>query len=133
MATICETTQRIYADKQIEYGVVVTNEYGCSGEDKFSIGNNCVSQSWFPNSFSPNGDFLNETFKPVLVNFENYGMKIYNRWGELIFETSDFNNNWDGTYQGVDCAVGVYFFSCQFITTENNVNQNVKGTVSLIR
>ncbi len=128
-----ETTQRIYADKQIEYGVVVTNEYGCSGEDKFSIGNNCVSQSWFPNSFSPNGDFLNETFKPVLVNFENYGMKIYNRWGELIFETSDFNINWDGTYQGVDCAVGVYFFSCQFITTENNVNQNVKGTVSLIR
>lgn len=48
-----ETTQRIHADKQIEYGVVVTNEYGCSGEDKFSIGNNCVSQLWFPNSFSP--------------------------------------------------------------------------------
>lgn len=128
-----ETTAIIYANKQIKYSVLVTNAEGCIGKDEFSIGNNCISSAWFPNSFTPNGDFLNETFKPVLINFEHYEMKIYNRWGELLFETNDLDNSWDGTYKGVACQAGVYFYTCQFISTENNANEYRKGTITLLR
>lgn len=128
-----ETTQKIIADKQTTYKVVVTNSDGCSGNGELTINDDCISNYWFPNSFTPNTDQLNETFKPLLVNFENYEMKIFNRWGELIFETDNIEKGWDGTYKNSICQAGVYFYISNFVSTENNKKHIIKGTITLLK
>ena len=128
-----EQTQTIAATKQTTYTVTVTNNDGCSGIDKLVIDDSCISDFWFPDSFTPNGDQLNETFKPTLINFENYEMRIFNRWGELLYKTYDYNQGWDGTYMGRICQSGVYFFVSNFKSTENNSKQLIKGTITLVK
>ena len=128
-----ETTQTIIAQKQTTYKVTITSNDGCTGKGQITINGNCISQFWFPNSFTPNTDQLNETFKPTLINFENYEMRIFNRWGELLFETTDIEKGWDGIFKGKLCQSGVYFYVSNFISTENNSKQLVKGTITLLK
>ena len=128
-----ETTQTIIAQKQTTYKVTITSNDGCTGKGQITINGNCISQFWFPNSFTPNTDQLNETFKPTLINFENYEMRIFNRWGELLFETTDIEKGWDGTFKGKLCQSGVYYYVSNFISTENNSKQLVKGTITLLK
>lgn len=70
---------------------------------------------YIPNTFTPDGDKYNQTFKPVFtsgIDYQNYSMLIYNRWGEVIFETHNLEIGWDGSYGigGLDLAVGVYTY-----------------------
>jgi gliding motility-associated-like protein len=63
-----------------------------------------------PNSFSPNGDGLNDEFKFKGVGIKSFNLLIYNRWGELMFETDNINNGWNGTLKGKEIQVGVYVY-----------------------
>ncbi len=65
---------------------------------------------YVPNTFTPDGDEYNNEFKPVisLVDLQNYDFFIFNRWGELIFESHDLDYGWDGTYNGKSVQEGVY-------------------------
>jgi gliding motility-associated-like protein len=63
-----------------------------------------------PNSFSPNGDGLNDEFKFKGVGIKSFNLLIYNRWGELMFETDNINNGWNGTLKGKEIPVGVYVY-----------------------
>ncbi len=128
-----ESTQTIKANEQITYSVVVTNADGCESGDDFTVGTECISHYHIPSGFSPNGDGLNDIFKPTLINFQDYSMSIHNRWGEAIFESNDVNVGWDGTYKGELVQSGVYLYSIRFITTENAEFQNVKGLVQVLR
>jgi len=67
----------------------------------------------FPNAFSPNGDKLNEVFRPQGNILEFLGMKIYNRWGEKIFE-GPADIGWNGTYNGNECQAGIYTWEIQY-------------------
>lgn len=86
-----------------------------------------------PNAFSPNGDGLNDVFKPVIVGypFAEY-MRIYNRWGDLVYSDYRWDLEWDGTYNGKPADAGVYIFefSAKNIHGES---EYVKGDVTLIR
>jgi gliding motility-associated-like protein len=63
------------------------------------------------NGFSPNGDGFNEVFKiENIQRFPNNVLKIYNRWGNLVFEAAGYNNTWDGTHRGTDLPDGTYFY-----------------------
>lgn len=128
-----ESTQVIKATEQVTYSVIVTNEDGCEGTDDFRIGTECVSFYHVPTGFSPNGDGINDVFKPTLVNYQNYSMAIHNRWGEAIFESNDPSIGWDGTYLGNTVPNGVYLYSIRFITTENGEFQTVKGLIQVLR
>lgn len=55
---------------------------------------------YIPNTFTPNGDNLNDTFSAVGGRISSYSMLIFNRWGQLLYETDDINAPWDGTYDG---------------------------------
>jgi gliding motility-associated-like protein len=73
------------------------------------------SRFYIPNAFTPNTDQYNPLFKPVAVSvYENenpdidYGFKVFNRWGELIFETTNLSDGWDGTFKGKPQQEGVY-------------------------
>ncbi len=87
--------------------------------------NKCYDSSWsfrvreeipgytllIPDAFTPNGDALNETFRIAgLEELESYRCEIYNRWGEMVFSTTDKKQFWDGKYQGRPAPKGVYIY-----------------------
>jgi len=86
-----------------------------------------------PTAFSPNGDGAND-FAMVLGGvFDAIDFKIYNGWGEIIFQTTDINSDgWDGTYKGVDQPLGVYVYTA-VVTTADGLVVEISGDISLIR
>ena len=64
----------------------------------------------FPNAFTPNGDGLNDVFVYTARLIERVELRIYNRWGELLFQTNTLEEGWDGTYQGVVVPQGTYLY-----------------------
>lgn len=88
------------------------------------------------NSFTPNGDDLNETWGPdgIPVGFRNYHLSIYNRWGELVFEADDPQNRWNGNLmnQGKPCASEIYIYRLEF-TDFIYRKHNKQGTLLLLR
>ena len=79
-----------------------------------------------PNTFTPNGDGFNDVFKPFPFCFvDQVNFKVFNRWGQLVFEASDPNLNWDGTnLSGKELPDGVYYYTCRVF------EQRVNGTIA---
>lgn len=95
----------------------------------------CINQSpriYVPNAFLPNGK--NNIFKPVFLNeqAETYSMKVLNRWGEIVFTTTNLSEGWDGYVRGKLSDQGTYAYIIQMKTTEGYQLER-KGTVTLIR
>jgi gliding motility-associated-like protein len=95
---------------------------------------------YVPNSFTPDGDIFNQTFQPVFTSgFDpfNYNLRIFNRWGEVIFESADPATGWDGSYtlngNVLPCQSGVYTWKIEFKSPENDEKQVINGHVSLLR
>ena len=64
-----------------------------------------------PNSFTPNGDGVNDTQEIENIDqFSTYFLKIYNKWGNILFETTDYTNKWDGTFNGKQLPSDTYYF-----------------------
>jgi gliding motility-associated-like protein len=107
----------------------------CTKSDSIQI-TTCPKNLYFymPTAFSPNGDGLNDVFRPVGNEIVEFLMLVYDRWGQLVFETQDFEKGWDGTFKGALCEPGVY----SYILTYGNSGsqggtQKIKGFVTLIR
>ena len=94
---------------------------------------------YIPNVFTPDGDNYNQTFQPVFTSgFDpfDYSMYIYNRWGELIFESHDALQGWDGTYlsSNVDLVQeGSYIYVIDFKLKQNDERKKITGHLTLIR
>lgn len=91
---------------------------------------------YVPNAFSPNGDGNNDVFMPYSSNVQGLRMtelKIFNRWGEKIFESSQIGGSWDGTYQGVLQNPGVYAWQLTYGYLGDTHASTRKGSVTLIR
>ncbi len=89
---------------------------------------------YIPNAFYPNSDYEdNKIFKPVCVfiDADNYEFKIYNRWGNEVFSTTNINEGWDGTYNGNMSPLGVYTYSIRYNVNENS-SKIRRGTVVLL-
>ena len=91
-------------------------------------------QSFIPNAFTPNGDGLNDIFKPVLtyVDDEEYVFSIFDRWGNLIFYTEEITVGWDGNINGKPAAAGIYAYSLTYRQSETKMYKT-QGHVTLIR
>jgi gliding motility-associated-like protein len=66
------------------------------------------------------------------MNFKAYNLKIFNRWGEKLYETDDLNKGWNGKYNGTDCMQGVYVYKVEVLSFEDKVYE-FNGTVTLLR
>jgi gliding motility-associated-like protein len=90
-----------------------------------------------PNSFTPDGDELNELFIPVLSSGydrkSGYLFNIYNRWGEIIFTSDQVGDGWDGTFEGAPVPIGTYVWTIQVKDSMSNRISNFNGHVNLIR
>jgi len=90
------------------------------------------SDLFMPNAFRPRG--VTPSFKPVFSYFNGptYLFQIYNRWGQLIFETSQPDNGWDGTFRSVDSPMGTYLYRLVYTTSEGVQNQK-NGSFTLVK
>ncbi len=87
-----------------------------------------------PSAFTPNADGLNDYFGPLgAYNTENLLFEVYNRWGQLIFKTNDWQNKWDGTLSGKPQPAGTYIWFLSYTDTNTHSHVSKKGTVVLIR
>lgn len=87
---------------------------------------------WVPNAFTPNDDGLNTKFKIVYGSIKTFKLNIYDRWGELVFSTTDIDNNWDGTFRGKQCPDGVYIYTLRY-SGADNIIKNLAGNITLLR
>lgn len=91
------------------------------------------SEYFIPNVFTPNADNVNDTFKIELGEATTIDFKLYNRWGNLIYETNQETILWDGrTTSGEPCSEGVYFYTLKYVDV-NGESQSKNGYVSLFR
>lgn len=116
------------------YGVqlIVETQYGCLDTAGINVKVNPVYTFYIPNSFTPNQDDLNEEFFGIGEGYSAYSMFIYNRWGELIFESNDPEFKWDGTYKGQQVQQGTYAYRFYIIDWQGHDHQ-YEGHVTLHR
>jgi gliding motility-associated-like protein len=91
---------------------------------------------YVPNAFTPDGDNYNQDFKPIFTSgFDpyDYHLTIFNRWGEILFESYDAKYGWDGTYAGEICADGSYVWKVEFKVNATDERVMKTGHVSLMR
>jgi gliding motility-associated-like protein len=113
--------------------VVGMNEWGCKDTAYVRID---VDYSMFeivPSAFSPNNDGRNDVFRIPNLKYQRLAeFRIFNRWGQEVFSTTDPNAGWDGTYKGVQQQVGVYHYIIR-VTTPDGKMKTYKNDVTLLR
>lgn len=67
-------------------------------------------QIFVPNSFTPNGDGLNDVFSPSIIGIQSFEMVIFDRWSEVLYKTNDISKGWDGTHKGQSCKQNTYIW-----------------------
>jgi len=87
---------------------------------------------YIPNIFSPNGDNQNDQFRIRGEQIASIHLIIYNRWGNLVFESNELNNGWDGTQNGQQCEEGVYAYRAE-IRFNDGKEMDRNGTITLVR
>jgi len=96
-----QTTKQISVSTIGVYAVTVTNSYGCVTTAKTLVIDRCDPSILVPSIFTPNGDNNNDNFQVFPFYIKDFDLKIYNRWGELIFTSKTPEDRWDGKYKGV--------------------------------
>lgn len=112
--------------------LVVRNNYGCTDTIVKSITVAPDFNIYIPNTFTPNGDLNNDVFLPIVRNASQYHMQIFNRWGALMFSTTNLNDGWNGTYLNKECKEEVYVYLIR-LTTIDGEEKEFKGGVMLMR
>jgi gliding motility-associated-like protein len=125
-------------DRSIDYQIKITSEAGCVTIDSLlvnvtSANNSNASAAFVPKAWSPNGDGHNDYLFPFLVNIQTLkSFKVFNRWGELMFETSERRKGWNGFAQNKQQAMDVYTWTIEAVGIDGRVYKNI-GTAVLIR
>jgi gliding motility-associated-like protein len=91
-----------------DYCVTAYTAEGCEQKACITIEVSLESTLYIPNAFTPNGDDLNDVLYTPGTNIVTYHFMIYNRWGNLVFESDDMEKGWDGTYKGERVKDDVY-------------------------
>ena len=103
-----DTTKTITVNQEGKYTVRATNKEGCSVEQTTEVVDKCEPRFFIPDAFTPDGEGHNEILQVFGAYYTNFSMRIYNRWGEVIFATTDIEARWDGTYKGLKVQPGSY-------------------------
>lgn len=134
----CTNCQSPMASPDVDTSYLVTaiNEFGCKATDRLSIRviEDCAGKMVFvPNTFTPNGDGQNDELKvygPGISSVKQF--RVFNRWGQMIFDSNDPNIGWNGTFNGAELNPGVYMYyvDVECINGERTVK---KGDVTLLK
>lgn len=127
----CPQTQ-IQPKRDACYTAESINEFGCKASDQVCIAITTNYGIFIPNSFTPNGDELNDVFKIYGNSLLSIKMEIYDRWGKLLFTSNDVEQSWDGTFKNVPCELGVYNYKITYKGVDGKVNEKT-GSITLVR
>jgi len=117
-----------------QYVLLVQSAAGCSSTDTIDVTVYKIKPDLYvPDAFTPNGDGLNDIFRPIPVGIKSLKFfRVYNRLGQLVYSTSTINDGWDGTFKGVPQDPGVFVWMAQGVDYLGNIIFK-KGSVTLIR
>ena len=136
METPMAPTTNVTPDTTMTYTVKVTDTFGCQRSDTVTIKVHPITCDnpfvFIPNSFTPNGDGVNDILYVRSDILTECHFMVYDRWGEKVFETYDQNIGWDGTFKGKDCQRATYdwYFKGKCMDGDE---AEMKGSVTLIR
>lgn len=128
--------QHEYQDTgQYVVSLIVENDGGCADTTEKEL---CVTVDYklhIPNTFTPNGDGLNDVFQPVGVGIVEFRMDIFNRWGEKVYVLNSIDDYWDGTLRGSICPNGVfaYYVYAYVLVDKKKTPLKLKGSFHLLR
>ncbi|MBT3301148.1 MAG: gliding motility-associated C-terminal domain-containing protein [Bacteroidetes bacterium] len=115
------------------YWVKLTNSCGQAGDTLRVEMNYCDCIYFIANAFSPNKDSINDYFSPMIqCEINDYVLKIFNRWGEMIFETNNAYEAWHGTFNNQPAPLGTYYYVMKIKSWKGKVYEKY-GSVQLIR
>jgi len=119
----------------ITYTVTILGANNCSASDSVEVVIKNAITIWIPNVFTPNGDGLNEEFITKMSKGfdDDFELSIFNRWGNLLFESNNFLNGWDGTYGGELVPSGTYVYSISYHDKNQMITIKKNGMLNLLR
>jgi gliding motility-associated-like protein len=113
--------------------LMVQNEFGCRDTDIVHIRVLAGPAIYVPTAFTPNGDGLNDVFRPIPVGIVSLDFfRVFNRYGELVYETREPNKGWDGSFKGLKQNTGNFVWQVKGIDRTGKVIV-LKGNVVLIK
>jgi gliding motility-associated-like protein len=131
--TDCNPNHQYLEEGTYEIQLLVENEFGCTDSMIQKVVIHPKFDLFIPNAFTPDKDDVNDTFIYKGFGIELFRISIFNRWGDLIFFSDEFDNFWDGTYEsGETCMNGVYTYK---IVVQDLLGKEYVfiGEISLIR
>ncbi|MEO7139039.1 MAG: gliding motility-associated C-terminal domain-containing protein, partial [Ferruginibacter sp.] len=129
------TQSTLTANTAGNYKVVVSTGAGCSDSASINLAilDNC-DDVFFPSAFSPDGNALNDKFGPLgnLFIVSNYSLRIFNRFGDVVFSTRSAYEKWDGMYKGKALSTGNFIYVSSY-TYKNKITKTRKGSVMIVK
>jgi gliding motility-associated-like protein len=114
------------------FQLLVTNSYGCMDSTDITVTVNPGFAIYFPNAFSPDQSTYNDVYAPKGFGIKEYELMIFDRWGNMIFRSTDLNTGWDGTVKGSGPYQDVYVYKCRVKDMSNNKHYYT-GHITLIQ
>ncbi|HMN32072.1 MAG TPA: gliding motility-associated C-terminal domain-containing protein [Chitinophagaceae bacterium] len=116
------------------YTLFAYNELNCSNSiiKCVKVIDTLKSSVFIPNAFSPNGDGQNDVFRIKAKNIDFLYLYIYNRFGQLLFQSDDINTGWNGDYKGIPCEIGTYFYLLLYNDIDGK-SKKESGDLELLR
>ncbi|GAA4446883.1 hypothetical protein GCM10023091_40870 [Ravibacter arvi] len=130
-----DSSQQIKVNELGIYIVEVTNQEGCKIELSTEVQDRCEPRLVIPSAFSPDGNGRNDVLDMIGLYLTDFDIKIYNRWGEVIFASTSLDNKWDGRYKEVKVQPGVYAYVATYRSQDypERPRYKVRGSVTVIR
>jgi gliding motility-associated-like protein len=131
----CATCQNPNATPTVTttYILTVTDSLGCTDTDTITVFVDIICGELFlPNAFSPNGDGQNDVYYVRGNCIATLQFEIYNRWGELVFSTTDHTIGWDGTWREKECETAVFTYFLK-ATMLDGTEVEKQGNISLVK
>jgi gliding motility-associated-like protein len=114
------------------FTVIGYNQFGCNDSAHVKV-DLSYPDHFVPSAFSPNGDGKNDVFHIIHVKYHKLlEFRVFNRWGQEVFNTQDPNNGWDGTCNGQLCDIGTYHYLIRVVTADGKELTDV-GDITLVR
>lgn len=131
--TECASTN-LYPTQPVVALVTVVDANGCTATDSVAIDVTEISGLFIPNAFTPNGDGNNDVLEVFGDNGSThyFEMKIFDRWGEKVFDTYNTRSTWDGTYKGEPVSNGVFIYVAKAVFVDGS-SRDYKGSITAIR
>jgi len=118
----------LYANEDMVYTLTAKGEGGCTASDETTV--KVFKQVKVPNAFSPNGDHINDTW--VITNLNEYAgctVEVYNRYGQLVYQSTGYGTAWDGTYNGQPLPLATYYYVIRL----KNGFEPITGFVAILK